>query len=387
MICHLGIADIIDDIHAYGNDGLELMIIQRYITREVVNAMAAVIAVLMLAFVSQQIVRYLNYVAVGKIATGVLLELVSFEIPYLLALLAPLALYLGILLAFGRLYSDQEMAILNMSGFSDQRIFRLTVAIASVIAVGVLVLMLWANPWVSLKRQQVMTSDEATLHMIETLMPGRFQVSPDGKHVMYVESLSRDHRRAQNVFLAQQTTDPDHPGMSLWTLLYADQGYQKKMKGIPEPFFVMQDGYRYEGVPGENDYKIIQYKSYAIRLPQAETRIVHPEDEALSVSALWDDYGNPGRAAELQWRFSVAISVVLLAMLAVPLSVVRPRKSRFFILLPALLIYIIYFNLLVVARHWVERSAAVPFLGMWWVHLLMLGLVFSVMVMRRRQWN
>lgn len=363
------------------------MIIQRYVTREVVNAMAAVTAVLMLAFVSQQIVRYLNYVAVGKIATGVLLELVSFEIPYLLALLAPLALYLGILLALGRLYSDQEMAILNMSGFSDQRVFRLTAAIAAVIGGGVLILMLWVNPWISLKRQQVMTSDEATLHMIETLMPGRFQVSPDGKHVMYVESLSRDHQRAQNVFLAQQVTDPDHPDMSLWTLLYADQGYQKKIKNIPEPFFVMQDGYRYEGVPGENDYKIIQYKSYAIRLPQPETRIVHPEDEALSVSALWDDYGNPKRAAELQWRFSVAISVVLLAMLAVPLSVVRPRKSRFIILLPALLIYIIYFNLLVAARHWVERSASVPFLGMWWVHLLMLGLVFSVMVMRKRQWN
>ncbi len=347
----------------------------------------AVICVLMLAFLSQQVVRYLNYVAIGKIATSVLLELVSFEIPYLLALLLPLALYLGILLAYGRLYADQEMAVLNMSGFSQWRVLRLTAAIALVVSLLVLALMLWVNPLISLKRQAVMSSDEATTHMIETLMPGRFQVSPDGKHVMYVESLSRDHKRAQNVFLAEQKTVPDQPDKNQWMLVLANQGYQTKLKPITDPYFVTVDGYRYEGTPGQNDYKIIKYSTYAIRIPQADTRLIHPEDEALSMTALLADYGNPKRAAELQWRIALPLSALILSLLAAPLSAVRPRKSRYMMLLPAVIIYIGYFNLLVVARHWVEQGAIMASLGMWWVHGLMLAAVLGVLLVRSRQWT
>ena len=363
------------------------MIIQRYLTKEVLSSLTAVITVLMLAFLSQQIVRYLNYVAIGKIPTGVLLELVSFEVPYLLAILLPLSLFLGILLAYGRMYADQEMAILEMSGFGSMRLLRLTAMIALMVSAVVLVLMLWVNPWISLKRQEVMSSDEATLRMIETLMPGRFQVSPDGAHVMYVENLSRDHKRAQNVFIAQQKADPETSDQNQWSLIFAEQGYQAKLKDIDDPFFVTVDGYRYEGKPGQNDYKIIKYKSYAIRLPQPDSRLIHPENEALPVAALWSDYGSPKRAAELQWRVSVAISVLVLALFAAPLSAVRPRKSRFFILLPAVLVYILYFNLLVMARHWVEQSTVVPVLGMWWVHIFMLLLVGAVLFFRSRQWN
>lgn len=361
------------------------MIIKRYLTREVVYTMLAVITVLMLAFLSQQIVRYLNYVAIGKIPTNVLLELVSFEVPYLLAMLLPLALYLGILIAYGRFYADNEMSILNMSGFGDKRVLRLTMVISLCVAMVVLFLMMWINPWVSLKRQEVMASDEATLHMIETIMPGRFQVSPDGKHVMYVEELSRNHKRAKNVFMAQQKVDNDNPRYNDWTLVYAREGYQSRVKNISDPFFVTLDGYRYEGTPGQNDYKIIQFKKYAIRIPQKDVRITHPEDEALSVSALWDDYANPKRAAELQWRVSIALSVILLACLAAPLSAVRPRKSRFFILLPAILLYIVYINFLIVARHWVEQGDISRFIGMWWVHACMLATILLVILFRSRK--
>lgn len=363
------------------------MIIQRYLTKEVVSTLTAVILVLMLAFLSQQVVRYLNYVAIGKIATSVLLELVSFEIPYLLALLLPLALYLGIILAYGRMYADQEMAILNMSGFSQWRILRLTTVIAAVVAGAVLCLMLWVNPYISLKRQAVLASDEATLHMIETLQPGRFQVSPDGNHVMYVESLSRDHKRAQNVFLAQQKSEPGQPEQSQWMLIFAEQGYQTRMPPIPDPFFVTADGYRYEGTPGQNDYKIIKYKTYAIRIPQADARLIHPADETLGMAALWKDYGNPKRAAELQWRISVALSALVLTLFAVPFSTVRPRRSRFIILLPAIIIYIAYFNLLIVARHWVEQSTISVTVGMWWVHIMLLMGAFTILFIRSRQWN
>lgn len=357
-----------------------ILIISRYLIREVVTAMLVITGILLLAFLSQQVVRYLNYAAIGKIPTSIMLQLVSFEVPYLLSFLLPLGFFLGILLAYGRLYADNEMAILQLCGFGERRLLRLTLFLAALVTAFVLFLMLSVNPALSAKRQLLMESDEATLHLIQTLIPGRFQVSPDGSHVMYVEKLSRDHARAENVFLAQEkkptekeTAEKESADQgNQWMLVFADQGYEEKDKETGDQFFVTTDGYRYEGTPGQNDYKVVQFKKYTVRIAQPDAKAAHEEEATLSMRELLHDYQNPNRAAELQWRISVALSAFLLALIAVPLSYIRPRHGRYLVLLPAILIYIIYINLLFIARHWVERGVIPIAIGMWWVHLLMI---------------
>lgn len=364
------------------------MIISRYLTREVMNALLAVTMVLLLAMLSQQVVRYLNYVAIGKIPTDVLLELVSFEVPYLLSFLLPLGLYLGILLAYGRMYSDHEMSILQMCGFGNRRIMRHTINIAMLITFVVLILMLWVNPWVSAKRQQVMASDEATVHLVQTMIPGRFQTSPDGRHVIYIEKLSRDRQRAENVFLAQEKKVSEGAAeQNDWTLVVAHTGYQEKDKKSQDQFFVTADGFRYEGIPGQNDYKIIQFKKYAIRIPQNDMHVSHQEVETLSNLQLLQSYSDPKRAAELQWRLSLPIAAFMLALLAVPLSTVRPRQGRYLALIPAIIIYIVYINLLFIARHWVELGVTPVVIGMWWVHGVMIFFILMVLLMYVRRWK
>lgn len=365
------------------------MIISRYLSREVVSTLLVITIILVVAFLSQQMVRYLNFVAIGKIPTSVFLQLVSFEAPYLFALLLPLGLYLGIIFAYGRLYADNEMLVLQMCGYGQRQLIRLTLFVAVFVAVAVLYLMLWVNPWISGKREQAMGNNEVTLHLIETLIPGRFQASPDGRHVMYVEKLSRDRQRAQHVFLAQEKVLPEAQpnGQRAWTLVVAKEGYQEKDKESADQFFVTTDGYRYEGIPGQNDYKIIQFKKYNVRIPQPEVKANHTEVESMSTAELWRDYKNPESAAELQWRVSLAISALLLALLAVPLSSVRPRRGRYLTLLPAILIYIVYVNFLIIARRWTEEGSISIYLGMWWVHVLMLILVLAVLFYNKRQWK
>ncbi len=374
--------DVIAFTHLYNEN--PIVIISRYLSREVIHALFAVTTILLVAFLCQQVVRYLNYAAIGKIPAGVLLELVGFEIPYLLALLLPLGLYIGILLSFGRLYADNEMAILQLYGYGHRRVLRLIAIVALIISAFVLFLMLWVNPWISAKRQQVMASDEATVHLVETMIPGRFQVSPDGSHVMYVEKLSRHRDRAENVFLAQEKKNPDDPLQNKWMLVLANEGYQTKDHVSQDQLFVTNDGYRYEGAPGQNDYKIIQYKKYVVRVPQNNMHATHQEVETLSTAQLWRDDANPKQAAELQWRFSIALSTLLLALLAIPLSKMGPRQNKYLTLFPAVLIYIVYVNLLFIARHWVEQGSIPAIIGMGWVHALLLIVIVATFFYRSR---
>ncbi len=355
------------------------MIITRYVSKEVFQTLLAIISVLMLAFLCQQMVRYLNYAATGRIPTQILFHLVGFEIPNLLGLLLPLSLYLAILMTYGRLYADHEMSILQMCGFGHARMMGITLVMSMLVSLIVLMLMLWINPISSAKRQQLMSSDAATLHLIRTLIPGRFRVSPGGQHVMYVEKLSRDHERANNVFMAREKKMGDDGQSFVYNLVVANQGYQIKDAASGDQFFVAKEGYRYEGVPGHNDYKITKFNQYKVRIP---TKVAPPnpsEVEALRSYQLWQRYNDPLAAAELQWRISIGIATLMLALLAVPLSAVQPRKGRYLALLPAIMVYIFYINILFITRRWVERGTLSIAIGMWWVHAVALMCVLVVL--------
>lgn len=355
------------------------MIITRYVSKEVCQTLLAIISILMLAFLCQQMVRYLNYAATGRIPTQILFHLVGFEIPNLLGLLLPLSLYLAIVMTYGRLYADHEMSILQMCGFGHARMMGITLMMSTGVSALVLLIMLWLNPMISAQREQLMSSDAATLHLIRTLIPGRFRVSPGGQHVMYVEKLSRDHERANNVFMAREKKMADDGKSFVYNLVVADQGYQVKDAASGDQFFIAEDGYRYEGVPGHNDYKITKFSQYKVRMPTKVAATNPAEVEALPTRALWQRYADPFAAAELQWRISIGIATLLLALLAVPLSAVQPRKGRYLALLPAIMVYIFYINILFITRRWIERGTLSIAVGMWWVHGVALITVLMIL--------
>ncbi len=362
------------------------MIIARYLTKEVLSTLLAVTVVLLLIFMSNMLVRYLSYVAAGKLATNVLLQLLGFEIPYLLALVLPLGLYLGIIVTFGRLYADSELRVMTACGISIKQLLMMMSALIIFTTSVIFILMLWINPHIAATKEQIVANSMSEDNLLATVMPGRFQTANGGKRVIYIERMARDRKQAHNVFIAEQgKSSADAQGDS-WTVVSAAKGYQTKDKLTLERFMVATDGYRYEGIPGQNDYKIIQFKKYAVRIPETVIHTQHQDTQALTTQALWNSYQNPEHAAELQWRLAIPLSALLLAMLAIPLSYVRPRQGRYTQLLPAMLIYIVYINLLFIARSWIEQKMLPISLGMWWVHGVLLVLVI-ILVMLQSNWR
>jgi lipopolysaccharide export system permease protein len=349
--------------------------------------LSTVMAALLLVFLSQQVVRYLNYVAVGKIPVNILFTLVGFEIPYLAALLLPLALYLGVLMAFGRAYADREMVVMNLAGYGKRHLFQLISLFSLGVAVLVLFLMLWVNPVISTERQQLLEGQGEASHLLQTLMPGRFQASADGRQVIYAEQLSRNHQRAENVFIARAVSQESDTSKANFTIVRARQGNQLWDEATHSLFFVTTQGYRYDGSPGQNDYRLIQFKKYAVRIPDERVQISHLADEAMTSAALWQHYQDPKRAAELQWRLSIGFSALCLGLLAIPLSMMQLKYGRYQMLLPSILIYVIYINLLFVARRWLEQGKVPVGVGMWWVHVLILMLLIGMQLRSIRRWR
>lgn len=310
--------------------------------------------------------RYLNRAASGQIPGMIILKLMMLEMPNLLGLLLPLGFYVAMLVAYGRLYADSEMIVLQACGYGPSRLLRHSMIMASMVSGVVLIIMLWLSPYIAVERTKLLRSTGIQT-LIKTIVPGRFHAAGGGKEVFYVENMTRDHTEAKNIFLARQNTK--HPEQA-WNVLWADSAHVRVDKDTFEEYLVLNNGREYEGFPGSADYQIANFDAFEARLPHPKVYIEH-DIRTLPFSQLLP-FNNPDlrKAAELQWRISVPLMVLTLTLIAVPLSRVNPRSGKFARILPAILIYIVYANFMFVTRNWIIAGKLPVWIGMFGLHLI-----------------
>lgn len=344
------------------------MLIFRYLAREVFITLASLTTILMLIFMSNQFVRYLNRAASGSIPLAIVMKLMMLELPNLMGLLLPLGFYIALLIAYGRLYADSEMTVLQACGYGPGKLLKHSYVMAAVVSSVVLVIMVWVSPLIASERAKLLrTSGVQTL--IQTILPGHFTSVSGGKQVFYVESMARDHTKGQHIFLARQVEKNNKPQ---WNILWAEKAFAETDPATQEDYLILQNGREYEGLPGRADYQVVEFNQYKARLPHPTMLIKDDAKSASTASLLPLLNTDTHKAAELQWRLSVPMMVLTLTLVAVPLSRVNPRSGKFAKLLPAVILFIIYANFMFIARDWVARGKIPVWIGMWWVHLLVL---------------
>ncbi|AEB59822.1 LPS export ABC transporter permease LptF [Ectopseudomonas mendocina] len=347
------------------------MIVFRYLSREVLVTLSAVSAVLLVIIMSGRFIKYLAQAAQGVLDPGVLFLIMGYRIPGFLQLILPLGLFLGFLLAYGRLYLDSEMTVLSATGVSQQRLTAYSMAPALIVAllVGWLSLGLAPQGVASVAR---ILSEQDALTELDTLVPGRFQSLRDGSRVTYSQELSPDRSELRGVFMSEKRFSTDGRSERGITVLVAESGRQE-IQDDGSRYLILENGYRYDGEPGEADYRAIQYDTYGVLLPKPEVAIEASEREATPTRELLGS-SDPRMQAELQWRLSLPLLVFIVTLLAVPLSKVNPRQGRFLKLLPAIFLYMAYLGLLIAARGALDKGRLPAALGLWWVHGIFLAI-------------
>jgi len=355
----------------------------RYLSRELLITATAVSAALLVIIMSGRFIKYLAQAAQGALDPSVLLLIMGFRIPGFLQLILPLGLFLGILLAYGRLYLDSEMLVLSATGMSQQRLLAYSLIPAALIALLTGWLSLSLTPQGVVKVTQIL-NEQATLTEFDTLVPGRFQSMKGGSRVTYSETLSNQRQQLGGVFISDRQTPRGSSGAksSDISVLVAASGHQE-IQADGSRYLILQNGYRYDGTPGQADYRILQYDSYGVLLPKPEpVSSLGSREEALPTATLWGST-QPKHQAELQWRLSIPLLVFVVTLLAVPLSKVNPRQGRFLKLLPAILLYMAYLALLIFMRGALYKGRIPSALGLWWVHGLFFALGFLLLYQER----
>ena len=353
-----------------------------YLVKEIFQAMTAVTVVLLLIVMSGRLAKYLGQAVAGELAADVLIKVMLYRIPDFLPLILPLALFVGVLLAYGRLYAESEMIVMSACGTSRRRLALITLVPSLFVAGLVACLTLWIAP-AGLAEVQGLLDDPDNVDGLAVLTPGRFQASPSGRRLIYVESLSSDKDSMTEVFLLDRREQGAQASLSL---VKARVGTVISGESYAERYCELDHGHAYVGVVRREDVNVMAFERMGLRLENLNRK----ESNLLKVDAtptrvLLDIPYGPYHAA-LHWRLALPIVAPIVALIALVLSRTDHRRGRYIKMLPAIVIYLLYLVLLTATRDRVERSVAGPAL-MWSVHgvfLLVAFVLFNSDAMARK---
>ncbi len=309
----------------------------------------------------------LDRVARGVMPAQLLLSQVALRSVDSLPLLLPLALFLGILLAYGRLHRDSEMAVIAASGMTGRHLLRPVLALALPLAGLLAVVSVWGGPAAMRLSDRMIDAANRSL-LVVGMEAGRFVEVPGRNAMVYVGAMSPDGTRFSRMFVFEERDGRVDITTAAEGALYQD-------RNATERYLEMTRGFRVEGTPGEPAWRLMRFERNELRLPspaspdrrQAERRRGFL-DLLASDSAL--------DRAEVHWRIGLPISALVLALMAVPLARSPPREPRYGKVLVAILAYVLYTNLMTIGRGWIADGTLPPALGLWWLHAAALGIAW-----------
>ncbi|BBN82675.1 LPS export ABC transporter permease LptF [Pseudoalteromonas sp. A25] len=342
------------------------MLIFRYLTAEVLKSQIAVFLTLMTIFLSQKFVRILSDASDGDLPAKLVASVLMLKLPQLAVYILPLSLFLGIILAYSRVYADSEMTVLRACGVSEWYVVRVTLVSSAVFAVLAGVISLYVAPWASEKEYQLKEQAEAESGL-SALRAGRFQQTGNEKAVVFVHNILEQGKELDKVFVAQL---PNKDSNQAARIVYAQKGRVIEQES-GEQQLVLNEGKRYETDGLSQALSKTEFASYQVQIREQIIEHQRRKLEAIPTLQLLE-MNTPQAAAQLQLRLSVPISIVLLTLLAVPLSVVNPRQGKFAKLVPAISLYLGYFILLNAGKFLVAEGKLPPAVGLWWIHLSIL---------------
>ena len=352
------------------------MIIFRYLSKQILQVMAAVTLILLVVALTSRFIQYLSQAVAGELASDILLLLMLYRLPDFLLVILPLALFLGILLAYGRMYADNEMVILIGCGFSSGRLLFTTLGTSSMVMIVMAVLSLQLAPWGVRNTEQLKESTDQ-LTELDLIIAGQFQSFGDGSRVTYAERVGSSvdgERHLQNVFVAVSGAE-NEAGRSSPRIIIAESARSEIDFETGARFMRLENVLQYDGAPGALNFSIGKFNVQSILLPVSTSIEPILREESLTTAQLIGS-DLPEHQAELQWRLSMLLLIPIITTIAVPLSNVGPRQGRFNKLVPAAVLYAIYFVLLQVSKDLVAEESVPVIVGMWWVHGLFASVAF-----------
>ncbi|MGU7781769.1 LPS export ABC transporter permease LptF [Burkholderia sp. PU8-34] len=348
------------------------MIFERSLQRELAYTAGAVFMVLLTIMLTTMMIRIVGYAASGEIDPRDVLVLIGLTVIGYLAVMLVVTLFVSILFVLTRWYRDSEMVVWLASGVSLTRLIKpigmFATPIVLLIAFFAFVGWPWSNQQSKMIKSRFQQRDEISL-----LAPGQFRESATTHRVFFIEKMTPDQSKVQNVFV----TSTENGKVNV---VVSQTGHTESKDG--DRFVVLENGRRYDGSPGQPNFKIMEFERYGVKITSKPVVNVPTTNSTPTLELL----RNPTRdnLAEFAWRAGLPLIAINLMVLGIPLAYQNPRRSRTINLVMAVLIYLTYSNLLNVVQAQIEQGKLSFGVGLVGLHLIVAAIVAVIFWLRVR---
>ncbi len=326
-----------------------------------INSITALL-ILISIVLAQRVTVYLKFAAKGSIPNDAIKTILGLNLIKYSPLLLSLSIFLAVLLTLSRWYRDQEMIIWLSSGLSLAKIIKPITSFVMPAVFLVAFLSLFLNPW-AVRTADQFKSQLKSRDELSTINPGTFKESKNSERVFYVESFDSLGSAVKNIFV--QTKQNNKLG-----IVIANNG-RREISSKGDTYIIIEKGRRYEGVPNTKEFSTTEFDKYGILTTQEP---IESFKESIDSKKLYDviKSNTLQDRLEFQWRIASPIASILLVFLAIPLSFTNPRAGRSLNIIFAVLIFIIYNNLLAIMNTLITLKKVNIAVGFWPIHIIFL---------------
>lgn len=337
-----------------------MRILDKYLYKELVLTFLAVLAVLLLITFGTETARLLAMAVEGSLPASVVFEVLLLKIPPALEIILPLVALLSVMLVIGRLHQDQEMVVLSTCGVTPGYFQRRVTWFLTPIVVLTAFLTLWVTPWTFQQERHLIAQAQVSAPLAG-LVAGRFNSLPSSNGVIYVKDID-SRGRLSEVWMRLTMQEQD-------VMISAPEGHFEHVNG--RLALILLKGYSYEGLLQGEALTYRHFERLEAFLPDLAPVSTNPQRLETTSHALLlsDDLAD---IALLQWRVVVPLSLLALGLLALKLSKTGPREGRFAKVFIAIVLYVVFNQLLMTSREAMSNGGLSPWIGLWWVPVLFL---------------
>lgn len=319
-------------------------------------------------------IRILGSAVEGQVSADLIFPLLALGVPDMAQLILPLSLFLALLMALGKMHTESEITALYACGMSPKRVLFSAALLAILTGTAAILNVSYFLPW-SAQYKTTLIENAKSNPTLAALVQGQFQPTPDRSAVIYVSDING--QTLEGVFLAQLAqVDNRKP-----SIVIASEG-ELKINDDNSQEVVLREGKRYEGTAKSAEFRITSFDTYQAIISQPTTPNEVKKDnvpiDELTFKELLTRTDSKAKA-ELHWRLTLVAAIFLMAYIVIPLSEVNPRQGRVVSMLPAILLYLIYFLAQSSIKTNVAKDAINPIIWVWGVNFIyfLIGVVLN----------
>ena len=357
------------------------LIISRYLLKNVLVIFLGIFSIIGLIIFGNQFVMTAQKSVEHGIPLQELMPIVGFNMLRDLPIILSLSFFLSIIVSISQLYKSSEAVVMSTFGFGDRSFMNLIKPLSIVIFLLIFALSMYVVPWA--KNQKSLTEDVTfNASDFSFITEGKFESFKNGEIIFYASESSSinnfDEQNMEEIFIYLSNSESPIVVLASEATKFTDSDNESI-------YLRLNNGVRYEGLPGDKNVNILDFDQYDLEIVSGEVQQSLSNfseiEEKKSIDLLMEG-GNLANA-EIQWRLSQPISILILSFIGVLLAKTSPRTGKGVNLLFGIIIFMLYNNGLLVAKNSIESGQLNPFVGLWSIHILFI--LFIIIFYQFRQ--